>query len=180
MSEQMVLAVLTGMAFGWSLERAGLGDANRLAGQFYLSDFTVVKVMFSAILVAMLGLFWLGRLGLVDLAAIYVPETFFAPQIAGGLVFGTGFVLSGLCPGTSCVAAASGRGDGLATLFGLFAGVLATGLAWPWIQGFYDSTARGALTLPRLTGLPYGVVVAAITVLGIAAFAGIERWERRL
>ena len=177
MSEQMIIAVLIGMAFGWSLERAGLGDAEKLAGQFYLSDFTVVKVMFSAILTAMLGLFWLGRLGVIDLAAIYVPETWLLPQITGGLIFGVGFVLSGLCPGTSCVAAATGRGDGLAAVFGLFAGVLIAGLLWPWIAGFADSTARGAFTLPQLTGLPYGVVVAGITVLGIAVFAGLERFE---
>ena len=179
MSEQMILAVVIGMAFGWSLERAGLGDANKLAGQFYFSDFTVVKVMFSAILTAMLGLFWLGRLDLVDLAAIYVPETWLMPQIAGGLIFGIGFVASGLCPGTACVAAASGRGDGLAAVLGLFAGVLLTGLAWPWIAGFANSTARGAFTLPQLTGLPYGAVVAGITVLGITAFVGLERFGRR-
>ena len=180
MSEQMILAIVIGIAFGWSLERAGLGDANKLAGQFYLSDFTVVKVMFSAILTAMLGLFWLGRLGLVDLAAIYVPETWLWPQIIGGLIFGIGFVISGLCPGTACVAAASGRGDGLAAVLGLFAGVLLTGLAWPWIASFADSTARGAFTLPQLTGLPYGGVVAGITVLGLAAFAGLERLEASL
>ena len=180
MSEPMILAVPIGMAFGWSLERAGLGDANRLAGQFYLRDFTVVKVMFSAILTAMLGLFWLGRLGMIDLAVIYVPETWLAPQIVGGLIFGVGFVLSGLCPGTSCVAAAAGRGDGLAAVSGLFMGVLATGLAWPWIAGFYNSTARGAFTLPQLTGLPYGAVVAGVTVLGLAVFAALERWERRV
>lgn len=178
MTEQMVLAMLIGGAFGWSLERAGLGDATKLAGQFYLRDFTVIKVMFSALLTAMLGLFWLGRLGVIDLTGIYVPETWLVPQIAGGLIFGCGFVVSGLCPGTSCVAAASGRGDGLATVLGLFAGVLATGLAWPWIAGFANSTALGALTLPHLTGLPYGAVVAAITGLGIAVFAGIERFGR--
>ncbi len=177
MSEPMIIAVLIGAAFGWSLERAGLGDAPKLAGQFYLRDFTVVKVMFSALLTAMLGLFWLGRLGQVDLATIYVPETWVMPQIAGGLVFGAGFVLSGLCPGTSCVAAASGRGDGLATVFGLFAGVLLTGLTWPWIEGFADSTAHGAFTLPQLMGMPYGVVVAGITGLGIAVFFAIERFE---
>ena len=177
MNEQAILAVLIGGAFGWSLEHAGLGDANKLAGQFYLRDFTVIKVMFSAILTAMLGLFWLGRLGMIDLNSVYVPETWLVPQIAGGLIFGLGFVLSGLCPGTSCVAAATGRGDGLATVLGLFAGVLATGLAWPWIQGFANSTAHGAFTLPHLTGLPYGVVVAAITGLGIAVFAGIEWFE---
>lgn len=174
-----ILAVLIGLAFGWSLESAGLGDANKLASQFYLRDFTVVKVMFSAILTAMLGLFWLGRLGVIDLAEIYVPETWLVPQVVGGLIFGIGFVLSGLCPGTSCVAAASGRMDGLAAAAGLFAGVLLTGLAWPWIAGFANSTAGGAFTLPRLTGLPYGAVVAAITGLGVAAFGAIERFERR-
>ena len=179
MSEHMIVAVLIGMAFGASLERAGLGDANKLAGQFYLRDFTVVKVMFSAILTAMLGLFWLGRAGVIDLAAIYVPETWVVPQIAGGLIFGAGFVISGLCPGTSCVAAASGRGDGLAAVLGLFLGVLATGLAWPSIAPFANSTAHGAFTLPQLTGLRYGVVVAAITSIGIATFALIERFERR-
>ena len=175
----ILIAVLIGIAFGWSLERAGLGDAPKLAGQFYLRDFTVVKVMFSAILTAMLGLFWLGRLGWVDLAALYVPETWLVPQIAGGLLFGAGFVLSGLCPGTACVAAASGRGDGLATVFGLFAGILLTGLAWPWIAGFAEMTAHGAFTLPQLTGLSYGWVVAGLTLMGIGAFVAIERFEVR-
>ena len=175
----MITAILIGIAFGWSLEQAGLGDAQKLAGQFYLRDFTVIKVMLSAILTAMLGLFWLGRLGLVDLAAIYVPETWLIPQIVGGLVFGAGFVISGLCPGTACVAMAGGRGDGLATVLGLFTGILATGLAWPWIAGFADTTAYGAFTLPQLTGLPYGVVVAGLTVAGVAVLFTLELVERR-
>ena len=179
MGSSLMVAVVIGVAFGVCLEQAGLGDARKLAGQFYLRDFAVVKVMFSAIVTAMLGTFWLGRLGIIDLSAVYVPETFLAPQVVGGLVFGLGFVLSGLCPGTSCVAAASGRVDGLATVVGLFSGVLLTGLAFPLIAGFYDSTALGVLTVPRLTGLPYGVVVAGIVVVGVAAFYGIERFERR-
>ncbi len=171
--------LLIGAAFGWSLEQAGFGDARKLAGQFYLRDFTVVKVMFSAVLTAMLGLFWLGRLGIIALSALYVPETFLAPQIAGGLIFGVGFVTCGLCPGTACVAAACGRFDGLATIAGLLAGVLLTGLAFPLIAGFYSSTPLGVLTLPRLLHLPYGVVIAAITVVGLGAFYLIERFERR-
>ncbi|HEX3363641.1 YeeE/YedE thiosulfate transporter family protein [Phenylobacterium sp.] len=178
-TQSLPVAFAIGAAFGCTLERAGLGDAKKLAGQFYLQDFTVLKVMFSAIVTAMLGAFWLGRLGLIDLAAIYVPETFLAPQIAGGLIFGVGFVLAGLCPGTSCVAAASGRGDGLATVGGLLVGVLLTGLAMPLIGGFYASTARGPFTLPQLTGAPYGVVVAAIVLIALAVFAGVERLERR-
>ena len=173
------IAVIIGIAFGWTLERAGLGSARKLAGQFYLTDLTVFKVMFSAILVAMLGAFWLGRLGILDLASVYVPETFLLPQLAGGAVFGAGFVIGGLCPGTSCVAAATGRIDGLAVMLGMFFGVLGTGLAFAPLRKFYESTARGSLTLPSLLHVPYGVVVCVIAIVAIAGFSVAERIERR-
>ena len=174
----LILALVIGAAFGFALERAGLGDARKLAGQFYLRDFTVFQVMMSAILTVMLGLYWLGRLELIDLSALYVPETFLVPQLVGGLVFGLGFVVCGLCPGTSCVAAASGRIDGLMVMAGLFAGVLLSGLTFPLYAGFYEATPMGTLTLPRLTGLPYGAVVAAITIAALVAFAVIARLRR--
>lgn len=178
-TDALPVAFVIGTAFGFALESAGLGNARKLAGQFYLTDFTVLKVMFSAILTAMLGAFWLGRMGLVDLSAIYVPETFLAPQVVGGLIFGVGFVISGLCPGTSCVAAATGRVDGMATVGGLFLGVLLTGLAFPLLEDFYSSTALGVLTLPQLVDAPYGVIVAAIAVMGVGLFCAIERFEQR-
>ncbi len=176
---ELAIALAIGMAFGWALERAGLGDPSKLAGQFYLRDFTVVKVMVSAVLTMLLGGFWLGRLGLVDLGHFYVPDTYLMPQLVGGLVFGTGFVLSGLCPGTSCVAFASGRREGAATMAGLLGGVMLTGLAFPMIAGFYGATPLGPLTLPMLTGLPYGVVVAIVTVGCLAMLAWINHRERR-
>ncbi len=172
-------ALLIGIAFGFCLERAGLGNARKLAGQFYLTDFTVLKVMFSAIVTAMLGAFWLARLGVLDLRGVYIPETYLLPQLAGGLLFGAGFVAAGLCPGTSCVAAASGRGDGAMVVLGMFAGVLVTGLAFAPLRAFYESTARGPLTLPQLLRVPYGVVVFAVVALALATFAGAERLERR-
>jgi uncharacterized protein len=167
-----------GIAFGVALERAGLGNAKKLTGQFYLTDLTVFKVMFSAIVTAMLGLFWCSRLGLVDLHAVAIPETYLRPQLVGGLVFGAGFALAGLCPGTSCVAAASGRGDGFATVAGLFTGVLGTGLAFPLLIDFYDSDARGAWTLPSLLHLPYGAVVLAIVIVALVGFIVADRIER--
>jgi uncharacterized protein len=179
MTDSLLLALGIGVAFGWTLERAGLGSARKLVGQFYLTDFTVFKVMFSAIVTAMLGVFWLGRLGLVDIAAIYVPETFILPQLAGGLVFGVGFVVAGLCPGTSCVAAATGRGDGLATVGGLLAGVLAAGMAFPRFASFYGTTARGVWQWPRVLGLPDGVVVFLVVVLALGAFRVVDRIEAR-
>ncbi|MBU4432842.1 MAG: YeeE/YedE family protein [Alphaproteobacteria bacterium] len=178
MNELLVTAAI-GIAFGWTLERAGLGDPPKLSGQFYLRDFTVLKVMMSALVTAMLGAFWLGRLGLVDTGRFYVPETFLLPQLVGGLVFGLGFVLSGLCPGTSCVALASGRGEGGATVLGLLAGMATVGLAFPSLEGFYGATPMGAMTLPHLTGLSYGAVVAVVTVSCIGLLAAIGQWEAR-
>lgn len=175
----LVTAVAIGMAFGWALERAGLGDARKLAGQFYGTDFTVLKVMFSAIVTAMLGAYWLGRLGVLELSRVYVPETWLLPQLAGGLLFGAGFVVAGLCPGTSCVAAATGKGDGALAMLGMFAGVLVTGLAFGVLQPFYESTTRGPLTLPQLLGVPYGVVVCGVVAMALLAFTVAERLEAR-
>jgi uncharacterized membrane protein YedE/YeeE len=175
----ILLPLGIGLAFGVALERAGLGSAKKLTGQFYLTDLTVFKVMFSAIVTAMLGLFWLSRLGWIDLDAIAIPETYLRPQLAGGLVFGAGFALAGLCPGTSCVAAASGRGDGLAVVAGLFAGVLGTGLAFPLFLDFYESDARGAWTLPSLLNLSYGGTVLLVVFVALAGFLAAERIELR-
>lgn len=174
-----VLPVVIGVAFGAALEQAGLGNARKLAAQFYLEDLTVFKVMFSAIVTAMLGLFWLTQLGVIDPATIAVPETYLRPQLAGGVVFGLGFVLAGLCPGTSCVAAASGRGDGAAVAAGMLVGVFGTGLAFPLLIDFYQSDARGVWTLPSLLHLPYGGVVLLVVLLAIGGFVGAEWMEAR-
>ncbi len=177
--ESIAVAIAVGVAFGWTLERAGLGSAPKLAGQFYRTDLTVFKVMFSAIVTAMLGAYWLGRLGFLDLSRVYVPETYLLPQLAGGLLFGVGFVIAGLCPGTSCVAAATGRGDGVLVMLGMFAGVLATGLVFAPLQHFYASTSRGGLTLQDLLHLPAGVVVCAVVFMALVAFQLAERVEKR-
>lgn len=174
----LVVALVLGTAFGWFLERGGLGNARKLAGQFYLTDFTVFKVMFSAILTAMLGLFWLGKLAVVDVSRVYVPETYLLPQLVGGLVFGAGFVAGGLCPGTSCVAAATGRLDGLALVAGMFAGIWLFAEAFPMLERFYGSTPRGTLTIPTLLGVPHGVVVFALVAIALGAFVGAGRFER--
>ena len=176
----LVIAVLLGIAFGWFLERGGMGNARKLAGQFYFTDLSVLKLMFSAILTAMLGLFWLSWAGLLDLSRVYVPETFVAPQLVGGLVFGVGFAVGGLCPGTSCVAAATGRGDGMMLLGGMFSGVLITGLAFSKLEHFYASTSRGAFTLPQLLHVPYGVAVALVVCVALAGFRGAEFVEARM
>ncbi|MEO7455091.1 MAG: DUF6691 family protein [Gemmatimonadaceae bacterium] len=174
-----MMAFIIGLAFGACLERSGLGSAKKLMGQFNLTDLAVFKVMFSAIITAMLGMFWLSRFGLVDVTRVYVPETFILPQLVGGVVFGAGFALAGLCPGTSCVAAASGRGDGLAVVLGMFAGVLGFGFVLPSIETFYSSTSRGALTLPTVLGMSQGGVVLLIVFAALVGFVVAEWLEQR-
>jgi uncharacterized membrane protein YedE/YeeE len=115
----------------------------------------------------------------LDLSRVYVPETFIVPQIVGGLVFGMGFAIGGLCPGTSCVAAATGRGDGMMLVAGMFSGVLLTGVSFAPLAAFYDSTARGALTLPQVLHVPYGVVVALVVGVAIGGFRVAEFVEAR-
>jgi uncharacterized protein len=178
----LAVALGVGLGFGWWLERAGLGSASKLMGQFHLTDLVVFKVMFSAIVTAMLGLFWLSRIGVVDLARVYVPETFVLPQLVGGLVFGAGMALAGLCPGTSCVAAATGRGDGLIVAGGFFAGVLATALALPAMARFYGSGARGRLTLDTVLGVETGSVILVVVAAALAGFLvaeHVEQWKAR-
>jgi uncharacterized protein len=174
----LATAPLIGFAFGWFLERGGLGHAPKLAGQFYLTDLTVFKVLFSALLTAMLGAYWLDRAGVLDLDLVYLPDTFVLPQAVGGVLFGAGFLIGGLCPGTSCVAAASGRLDGLAVVAGMLLGVFAFNLLFDQFATFYMSTPLGPALLTDLFGISRGAGVGAVTAMALAGFAVAVRLER--
>lgn len=172
-----MMAFLIGLAFGWFLERGGMGDAPKLAGQFYLRDMTVFKLMFSALVTAMLGLFWLERAGILDPADLFVTETAPLAQALGGAVFGVGFVIAGLCPGTSCVAAASGRLDGVAAMVGMFVGVVVFMVAFPWLGTIYG--AGEIRTLAVAWGWREGSVVLLVVGLALAGFVASEALEAR-
>lgn len=176
----LVAAFAIGIGFGFFLERAGFGSARKLTAQFYFKDLAVFKVMFTAIVTAMLGLFYLGWTGLVDLSLVYVSPTYLVPQIVGGLILGIGFIVGGYCPGTSMVALATGKIDALLFVLGVLVGVFAFGEADPMISGFASSTALGELTLPQLLGVRYGVVVFLVVLLALAGFKGAGVLERRM
>jgi uncharacterized membrane protein YedE/YeeE len=174
----LLVALGIGIGFGFFLERAGFGSAPKLAAQFYLTDLAVFKVMFTAIITAMLGLLLLSSLGWLDRSRLLVPETYLLPQVTGGLVFGVGFVMGGYCPGTSCVGAVTGRGDALVLWVGMAVGVLVFSELFPVLRGFYEATGMGSVTFPDLLHLPYPLVVAAIVVLALLGFVGAARMER--
>lgn len=174
----LVAGTLIGFAFGFVLERAGFGRARNLAAQFYLTDTRVLKVMFSAIVTAMLGLALLSGVGLVDLSLLTIPETFLWPHLVGGLLLGAGFIVSGYCPGTGVVAAASGNVDGAASLLGVAAGSLAFGLVYTPLEGFYRSGSMGVVTLHGALGVPMPVLAAGVVAMAVGAFLGGEALER--
>ncbi|RPI01179.1 MAG: sulfurtransferase [Calditrichaeota bacterium] len=176
----LVVAVLIGIGFGFFLERAGFGSGRKLAAQFYFTDMTVLKVMFTAIVTAMVGLYYLSVIGYVDLSLVYINPTYLLPQIVGGLILGVGFVVGGYCPGTSCVSAATGRYDGWVYLLGFVAGILFFGELFPLVEKFYVTTDMGKVTLPQLLNLPYGLMVFLVCAMAIGAFAAAEWGEKKM
>jgi uncharacterized protein len=175
----LVLAFLLGTGFGFFLERAGFGSARKLAAQFYLYDMSVFKVMFTAIVTAMLGVTYLGWIGWLDLGQVYLVPTHLVPQLVGGLVLGVGFVIGGYCPGTSVASLATGRVDGLVYAGGILAGTLVYAEVYPWIKGFVNSNAMGQVTLPEVFDLPWGLVVFAVVLIAVGGFYAATLIERR-
>jgi uncharacterized membrane protein YedE/YeeE/DNA-binding transcriptional ArsR family regulator len=175
-----VLAVVVGFGFGFTLERAGFGSSRRLAAQFYLYDMTVFKVMFTSIVTAMVGLFGLSRIGWIDFDLVWVNLTYLGPQIIGGLLLGVGFILSGYCPGTSIVASASGKVDGVLTILGVMAGIALFSLIYsPALEAFHHSGSFGRLLLSDLLAIDPMILTIAIALMAALAFIGAEVVERR-
>jgi uncharacterized membrane protein (DUF485 family) len=166
-----------GFAFGFILESSGFGDARRLAGQFYFRELAVVKVMFTAIVVAMILIFWSTALGLLDYNELWIKPTYLWPGIAGGLIMGIGFILGGYCPGTSLVSVATLKIDGMFFLLGHIAGVIFFGESVSLITKFWNSGYLGFMTLPELLNVETGVVVVLVVCLALAMFLGFG-WLR--
>jgi rhodanese-related sulfurtransferase len=176
----LLVALLVGVAFGYILEQAGFSSPRKLTGLFYGTDFTVLRVFFTAGLTAMTGIVLLSRLGLLDTSIIYVHPAFLPSAIVGGLVMGVGFVVGGYCPGTSFCAAAVGRVDGMAFVAGGLAGVLAFGEAFPRLRAFYDAGSLGDATIPAYFGFSPSIFLVVMVVVALAAFGVTGRIERKV
>jgi uncharacterized membrane protein YedE/YeeE len=175
----LIVALVVGFFFGLFLERGGLGNPHKLTGVFYLRDFTVPKVMFTAILVASSGLYLLGDQKLLDMSRVWIVPTFFWPQLAGGFLFGMGYLVAGYCPGTAVAALGSGRIDALVTMLGLIAGSLLFAVVYPAIENFYMSSGMGTSTLPGILGVNHWIVIAFVVLMAGAMFYSMERFERK-
>jgi len=176
----LVIAFAIGIGFGFFLERAGFGSAKKLVAQFYLRDLAVFKVMFSAIVTAMLGVTYLAWAGVLDLSLVYLVPTYWVAQLVGGLVLGVGFVVGGYCPGTSIASTATGRIDGMVYVLGFAFGTLGFAVASPVLDGLLGAGELGPTTLPDALGAPRGVVVFLVVVLAVVGFAGASWIEHKL
>ncbi|MFN2286867.1 MAG: YeeE/YedE thiosulfate transporter family protein [Chromatocurvus sp.] len=171
-ARQLVLGLLFGVVFGFLLQKGGVAKYEVLMGQFFLTDFTVIKIMLTAIIVGMLGIFSLRALGLIKL---HVKPTRYAANIAGGLLFGVGLGLLGYCPGTGIAALGQGNYDAIAGILGLMAG----SYFYAETSGFLGSTIqkigkRGRIMMPDLLGMRLAVFLAVfvpVLVLGLFVMA---------
>ncbi|MBM3121701.1 MAG: sulfurtransferase [Chloroflexi bacterium] len=169
---------LIGFAFGFVLEMSGFGNSKKLSAQFYFRDLTVLKVMFGAIVTAMVLLFLSSAIGILDYNLVYVPETYLWPGLLGGVIMGFGFIIGGFCPGTSVVSTATLKIDGALFLLGAFVGVFAFGETEHLFDAFWHSGYYGRLTLMEVFGLPTGVVVLLVVLMALFMFWGAEHLER--
>ncbi len=175
---QYFLAILIGIAFGYILERAGFGNARKIAAEFYFDDFTMIKVFFTTLIVGSAGLLFLNWFGWLDLDKIFIPRTYIWGQFVGGIVLGAGFGVGGYCPGTSMVSAASGKLDGMAFVAGAFVGTMSFGdIFYDWLKDIYMGGAMGRITLPEFLGLNPGVVVFLVILMALGTFWIAEKIE---
>jgi len=170
---------LIGFAFGFTLEMSGFGDSRKLAAQFYFTEMTVLKVMFTAIVTAMVLLFGAAGLGILNFNLVWVNPTYLGPGILGGLIMGAGFIVGGFCPTTSLASASTGKIDGMFFIGGGLFGAFLFGETEKYFAQWYNTAGYyGRLTLDQVFHLPVGVVVAMVVFMALFMFWGAEQLER--
>jgi hypothetical protein len=163
---QRWIGLAEGVAFGFLLQRGGVTHYDTIIGQLRLTDFTVVKVMLSAVVVGMVGVYGLRSLGL---ARLHPKPGSVGMTVIGGLIFGVGFAVLGYCPGT--IAGAIGQGALDALFGGLLGIVLGAGLfaaLYPRLHKVLNWGSFGEITWPELLRVNAWVVVLPV-VAGIVA-----------
>lgn len=171
-------ALALGFCFGLCLEKAGFGSSRRLAGVFYLTDMSVVKVMFSAMVTAAIGLVAAERMGAVSLDALYLMPTMLGAHAIGGVIFGLGFAMGGWCPGTAAVGVGSGRLDALVFLAGIVLGSIGYNEAYPWIAPYASMGARGVTFLHQSLDITKDQMLLGLTGAAVVMFWICEVIER--
>jgi rhodanese-related sulfurtransferase len=176
----LIAALIIGIFFGVILEQAGFSTSKKLVGLFYGYDFTVLRVFFTAGIVAMIGVIAMEHFGLLDINLTYINPTFFWSAIIGGLIMGLGFVVGGFCPGTSICAAAIGKVDAMIFVAGSFIGVLIFVEGYPLWEELYKSNNWGNTRIFDALGIQQTVFAFILTAFSLFAFWMVSIIENKV
>lgn len=168
--KQLLLGLLFGFFFGFFIQKGGVAKFDVLIGQLLLEDFTVAKVMLSAILVGMIGVWSMRRLGLVELR---VKPTRYAANVLGGLVFGAGFALAAYCPGTGAAALGQGNFDAIAVMLGMVAGAYIFAATPGIVNQIAGRGHRGKVTWPEFLHIRPAPFIAGFSVVLVLVLVGL-------
>ena len=172
---ELLYGLVTGILFGFFLQKAQVIRYDNQLGALRLQDFTIVKFMLAHIAVAMVGVYLLYDLGLVKLN---IKATILGGVVVGGLIFGSGWGLIGYCPGTSLGAVGEGRYDGLAGILGMLVGAGLYAEAFPFLSKTVLTWGNyGKITIPQVLQVNHWVVIVVLLALFAWLCYFIERWE---
>jgi uncharacterized protein len=170
-----VIALILGVFFGFSLNKAGLTKYHKIVNVFRLTDLAVLKFMMTALVVSMSGLYILRGLGLVTFPN--VPATYVVGNVVGGLIFGVGMALSGYCPGTCAAGSGEGKLDYLIPgLLGFLVGAAIYGLTYQQIFPAISQVANfGSIVIPDVWNLSPFLTVVFFALMAVFLFYLIDR-----
>lgn len=172
----VALGAATGLVFGFLLERGAVARFDTIVGQLLFRDFTMMRVMLTAILVGSVGIHGMIALGWIDGIAIKGAQL--AANVAGGATLGVGMALLGLCPGTAVVAAGAGARDAWSGLFGMLLGAALYAELDPWFAtNLAKVGALGKVTLAQQLGGNPTVYLVGLAVLVVGALVVLPRNE---
>ena len=173
MTNQLIYGLVTGILFGFFLQRGQVLRYDKQIGALRLMDMTIFKFMLTAIFVGSVGIYLLKDLGMVKLS---IKSTVLGATIFGGLIFGLGWGLLGYCPGTSMGAIGEGRWDGLWGLLGMLAGAAVYAESYPLMKRTVLTWGDlGKITLPGILGVNHWIVVPVFVLAGVGLFYWFEK-----
>jgi hypothetical protein len=175
----LLIAFAIGIGFGFALEQAGFSSSRKLAGMFYGYDTTVLKVFFTAAIVALVGSQLLSFFGLLDLGQVFVNPYYVKASILGGIIMGAGFIMGGYCPGTSISALSIGKIDGMIFLLGGLFGAFLFAETYPMIQSLANGSYKGALQINEWMGVTPGVFTLLLILAAVLLFWVAELSEKK-
>lgn len=175
-----IVALFIGILFGAILEQAGFSTSKKLVGLFYGYDFTVLRVFFTAGIVAMIGVLALVHFGYLDMNLVYINPFFVWSAIVGGLIMGLGFVIGGFCPGTSVCAAAIGKVDAMIFILGAVLGVFLFAEAYPIFEPLYKAANLGSPQVFDSIGISQSLFAFLLALIALTAFWAVSIIENKV